>query len=812
MPERVDLSDLPISHHHTEFLDVWKAGSPLLVEAEPGAGKSTLIPLWLLEAASPDQHQVWLVQPRILPARALCQRLAHLRDGKPGQEVGYQVPFDRCASDRTRLLIMTPGILLQRLLADPELPGVGTVILDEVHERSVQQDLAWVWLQELALLRDDLRLILMSATPDPKLQQQLDNRLVAAGRQYPVTTRHQTAGQSEALPNQVIRALQGHDEKSTALVFLPGWRDIEAVTRALRTAWPARRIVRLHSRVDTDEQQAAINPETGPRIIVSTNIAESALTVPDVTLVIDSGLVRRPRFDQGSGVQRLDTQRISQASADQRRGRAGRVQAGQCVRLWSADQALAPVDLPEIRQCDALPLALQIAHWGSPEQELGWLDRPSPLALQQARQQLQAWQLLDHNGQISQAGQQVSQLGTHPRLAALLQGFRRELGSTWPTQAMTLVLWLHFGDQGADDPQASDSASLLKSKAQQLQHNWQWQRLAKRWQRILEVRLSNNNAVSPEALAAAAATAWPDRVAHCQPSGRYHLASGVSVELPMASSEWALILTLARQGKHHRGSGLDLRMQPEQVRQLAQQRQVLEYHKGRWRMTESLQLGERVVEQTNRPVTAQELGPALLEHYQNQPPDQWPWPERTRRLLLRTRIAAEHNLLPLPDLQDDALQANMKDWFEPFLTILDDPTVAPDRLPWHDALCTLIGATAVRQLNQWIPDRYTLPSGREVKVAISEHGQLIVSGKLQEFFGTEDLSTAKDRLPITAQLLSPAGRPLAITSDLASFWREGYHAVAREMRGRYPRHPWPDNPETHPATRATNRALRQADD
>lgn len=803
MTDHRSLVELPLNAWRAEFSAQLHEPGIQLVEAEPGAGKSTLIPLWLLEEPTTRDEQIWLIQPRILPTRALARRLAALLGSRVGDQVGYQVPFDRRSSQNTRLLIMTPGIVLQRLLADPQLSGVSAVVLDEIHERAVQQDLAWVWLEELTQLREDLRLVLMSATPDPRLAARVSHQLSAPGRQFPVSTTYQPSRRQEPLPRQVLRALQDVAPDVTALVFLPGWREIEQCTRLLQASLPRCRLVRLHSRVEAEEQQQAIEPATGPRIILSTNIAESALTVPDVTLVVDSGLVRQPRFDQGTGVQRLETRQISQAAADQRRGRAGRVQSGHCVRLWSADTPLAAVDPPAIHQSDALPLALQLAHWGSPVADLAWPDPPNPLALQQANTRLRNWQMLDEQQRITAYGRQVSALGTHPRLAALLQHMRRDLGTRWPEGALALVLWLHFEPEGQ-----GEDTDLLAAACRQLAQHRQWQQLAERWQRVLECRVSADLPVRVHELGRILASAWPDRIAHRQASGRYHLSSGISVTLPHLTAEWALVLTLNRQGQAHSGLGLGITVTAEQMQTLAHCTRTLHFHRGRWRQHQRWHLGDRCIREEQAELTNSELTQALPEHFRQLPPADWPWPEHCRRLLLRARVARSHDLLPLPDLDDASLQASLPEWLGPFLSGQTLASCAPEQLPWHEGLCHWLGHSAVQQLAEQVPDRVTLPSGRTVAVTLDQEDRLLVSGKLQEFFGIERFELAAGRIPLTVQLLSPAGRPLAVTADLKSFWAGEYQVVAREMRGRYPRHPWPEDPLSHPPTRATKKAMR----
>jgi len=437
----VNLPELPLSDYRAEFERGMESG-PLLLEAEPGAGKSTLAPLWAL-AAVPAGQQVWLVQPRVLAARSLARRLAQLLDESVGQSVGYQVPFDRKIQNSTRLVVMTPGILLQRLLADPELSGVATVMLDEVHERSVDQDTAWAWLQEIALLREDLKLVLMSATPDPALRQQVDRQLAAPGRCFPVGLDYlpprQTGQQRrEFIEAHLVRALEtapgGDWRRRTVLVFLPGWRAIERCAGALHKAYSGVPVARLHSRVPDAEQQRALDPEQGPRVILATNIAETSLTIADVTLVIDSGLVRTPEFEQRTGISRLQDRRISRASAEQRRGRAGRVQAGHCIRLWSESEALAPAESPQIRATDYLPLALRLAHWGSPVAELPWLEPPNPMALNHAWGQLRAWRLVDEAHRITRWGRQVS-APPPPTATGPDQGRQRPSGSLADTDS-----------------------------------------------------------------------------------------------------------------------------------------------------------------------------------------------------------------------------------------------------------------------------------------------------------------------------------------------------------------------------------------
>src|SRR5699024_5010138 len=394
-----DYPHLPLSELHDDFCRTLTAGS-LLLEAEPGAGKSTLGPLWALDAV---EGEVWLVQPRVLAATNLAKRLASVVDENVGETVGYQVPFEYKAGRQTRLHLMTPGIFLQRLLANPELPAVGCVMLDEVHERSVDQDTAWALLQEAAILNDALALVLMSATPDSALRQQVDTVLYSPGRCHPVSLAYcppiapaPQHNKPEPIAAHLLRVLAGEVDwqTQTVLVFLPGWRAIEACRQALAHAHPHQAVYRLHSRVTTAEQAHALDASAGPRVILATNIAETSLTIADVTLVIDSGLVREPEFEQRTGVTRLQTRRVSAASAEQRRGRAGRVQAGHCIRLRSAAETLAPQTLPAIRRCDYLPLALRLAHWGSPADQLPWLEAPNPLALASANRRLKRWRFL----------------------------------------------------------------------------------------------------------------------------------------------------------------------------------------------------------------------------------------------------------------------------------------------------------------------------------------------------------------------------------------------------------------------------------
>lgn len=794
----ISLPELPLSSHYAEFMEAL-GSAPLLLEAEPGAGKSTLAPLWVLQH-TPSHQQVWLVQPRVLAAQALAQRLANVWGDALGQTIGYQVPYDSCMSDETRLLLMTPGVLLQRLLGNSTLDGVACVMLDEIHERGVNQDMAWALLQEVNILRDDLQLILMSATPDPALQQQIPQRLFAAGRCFPVTTQYQPPKQSsvtspERVDAQVLRALTSHPQwqVSTCLVFLPGWREIEDCATVIAQHFPAHKILRLHSRVAASEQAAALNPAQGARIILATNIAETSLTIPDVTLVVDSGLARRAEYEQRTGITRLRTAHISQASAEQRRGRAGRVQAGHCIRLWSQDQYLAAADLPEIRTTDYLPLALRIAHWGSPAESLPWLEAPNAMALHAAQQQLQQMALITVDKKITPKGARVSELGAHPRVAALLMQHEKTISE----QTLLLSLALHFelsSEQDMDD--------LLQQAAQELQRNRHWQLQQKRWLSVLGLQ-KNTAPINPLFLA----TAFSDRIGFLQDSGRYRLNSGMSVHAQRGlESPWAVFPIVFSKNKSHCGIGLRLQLTSEQQRQLSQSHTELIY-KQQWQEKIIWRMGGVIIDEQVTPIAAKDIAPKLLAHIQTLVAEkglmQLQWPADALRFLQRARLLKEKELLTLPDISDVGLAQSLSRWLLPFL----DAQTRLDNLPWQTALEFYMGYEACQKITALLPEKMTLPSGRNITVEFSSEGVPQVSAKLQEFFGCEELQIADGRLPLKIHLLSPNGSPLAITMNLKTFWQQAYPDVRKEMRGRYPRHPWPDNPLEHEATALTKRKL-----
>lgn len=797
----MQLPDLPLSALHADFIAAL-ASTPLLLEAEPGAGKSTLAPLWVLQQA-PAGQQVWLVQPRVLAAQALAQRLSHLLGETPGQQVGYQVPYDSRMSANTCLVLMTPGILLQHLLQNPTLDGVACVMLDEIHERSVNQDMAWAFLQEVQILRDDLQLVLMSATPDPALQQQIANRIFAPGRCFPVSTQYQPAKQNpnayaEKIEEQLLRALIAYPQwqNTTVLVFLPGWREIENCANLIAQKFVGQKIFRLHSRVPSNEQAAALDSTQGPRLILATNIAETSLTIADVTLVIDSGLARRADYEQRTGVTRLRTTRISMASAEQRRGRAGRVQAGHCIRLWSQDQPLAAADLPEIRATDYLPLALRIAHWGSPVDSLPWLEAPNKLALNFAVQQLQKMQLLDEHGNVTAAGKTVSALGTHPRIAAFLLLHKTTISEA----ALLLSLALHF-ELAAEQ----DFSAVLDDAACELARNRQWQQQQKRWLAVLS--LQKNAAVLDPLLLA---RVFSDRIGFKQDSGRYRLNSGMSVE-PQGKldAQWAVFPLLNTKPKSHSGVGIALQLNADQQRQLSQAQTALVFKQQRWQEHTRWSMGGVVIDETWQAIPADKIAQKLLEHIRlfiaEKGFDQLIWSDKARALLERARLVVTHQLGELPAVDDETLVRNVHQWLLPFL----NESTRLDQLPLQDALEFYLGYEHCQKIAQLLPDKIDLPSGRSVAVDFASDGSAQISAKLQEFFGCEQLQLASGKIPLKIHLLSPNGSPLAITTNLQTFWQQAYPEVRKEMRGRYPRHPWPENPLEHEATALTKRKLAQ---
>lgn len=810
--------------------------APLLLEAEPGAGKSTLVPLWLLHELLADNRAgtIYLVQPRILAAQALAARLAALTHTTLGELVGYQVPHRQKLGDATRLIVTTPGLLVQKLLRDPEGQGIACVILDEIHERSVNQDLLFAILQEVQVLNDALELLLMTATPDAKLRAAVPQSLFAPGFCHPVTVRylppqgasHHFSFEREQLPSLVAEALASHADvdQHTVLVFLPGWGAIESVAGHLQARMPQLALHRLHSRVDAREQARALDEASGPRIILSTNIAETSLTIKDVTLVIDAGLMRRQQFEQKTAVARLRTGRISQASAEQRAGRAGRVQAGTCIRLWSKDERLAGADLPELRACDYLPLALKIAHWGAPSDSLPWLEKPNPLALEQAFRALTQWQLVapsDTGGwAITERGRRASELGTHPRIAALLLEIAESQESLNRAALLLTCAALH-----ADLHVTPNLDDWLAQAAHELAQNAVWQQQLERWQRQLRLPQAfvKGWRLAPDAYAfgplehACLARALVDRLGVLQVSGRYGLANGASFGSALdkttkpCQSEFALALALGIFRDELIGVTVPLNIDAQLRQTLTTRVREPQFKNARWSWREREYLGPQVLSERSLPSDAALL-PAvvrvLISEVQSALARQSLaelMSHEAAALLGKARLLMGKNLLAPLALDDASLSDTLEQWLGPFI----DETSTLARMPWRAGLEFYLGYERLNTVQQLVPDAITLPSGRRVAVEFNEAGEVCVAAKLQEFFGCESLEFAEGRLPVKISLLSPNGSPLAVTSNLKTFWQNAYPEVRKTTRGRYPRHPWPEDPLAHAATALTNRKLQQ---
>ena len=830
-------------------------GSTLVLQAPPGAGKTTRVPLALLEHTPADAGAIWILEPRRITARTAAERLAAELGEPVGQRVGYSVRLESRTSAATRVEVLTAGLFLRRLQADPALEGVGWLLFDEFHERSADGDLALALVRQArSLLTPELRLALMSATLDaePLAAAIPGARLLQSeGRHHPVAISHQRPREGERLERQVLRALEEHwleqrfEERPpqaagpTALVFLPGQREIQACLRAISdTVW-GRQIscLALHGNLPLTAQSRAIEParDANGKVVLATSIAESSLTIAGVTLVIDAGLSRRSRFNPATGMEGLITVPASLASAEQRAGRAGRLGPGRCIRLWSPaeQQRRAAFDPPELQDADPLPIALQLAQWGDPlGAGLTWLDPPPEQPLRDARELLLRLDALEPASlQLSHHGRQLAGLGLHPRLGHLLLLAHRQ-GQLELGCALAVLLSerdpLERQESGCDllhrlDWLRQDGRDAQRQRMRQLQQQLRRQVLAA----CPSVECSGMALSAPgdEALDAAflLALAYPERLALARPGqpGRFLMRSGrgalVHPADPLAGCEALAIAIADGEGSNARVQ-LALPLDGASLRQWArdagadwQRSASWDRELGRVRREERLVLDALVLER--RPWSgamndreAASVSAALISGIRERGLSCLPWSPGSTQLRQRLALAHRHLGAPWPDTADPTLLEQLERWLGPHLSGLGGLEEL-QRLDLVEALWGDSPWELRRQLEALLPTTLPVPSGRQVPLDYSGETP-VLAAKLQELFGATATPTVLEgRLPVTVHLLTPAGRPAAITQDLAGFWERGYAEVRRDLRGRYPKHPWPDDPRQAVATALTKARL-----
>ena len=803
----------------------------LVLEAPPGAGKTTQVPLALLDASWLAGRRIVMLEPRRVAARSAAMFMAGQLGEEVGQTVGYRIRFENRVSARTRIEVVTEGILTRMIQDDPELEGIGALLFDEFHERHLAADLGLALALDVqAGLREDLRIVVMSATLDgQRLAAFLDApRLSSEGRGHPVAISHFPARREESLEAQARRAAEEALARhpGDVLVFLPGQREIARVQAALEAAVlpDDAEVLALHGELPVEQQSRVLQaaPDGRRRIVLATNVAESSVTLPGVRVVIDSGLAREPRFDPNSGFPRLDVVPIAQASADQRAGRAGRVAEGWAWRLWPQSQRLEAQRRPEIAQVELAGLALELAAWGS--EGLRFVDPPPPGALAAARELLQRLGALAASGGITAQGRRMLALGTHPRLAAMLLAARTPRQQALSADLAALV--------EARDP--------LRSRSDALAERWRAlaafrsgrvpadasrsalaaiDAAARQWRRRLRCEAAPPPDIEAHELGDLLAHAYPDRIAARHPVDplRYQLANGRSARLfedsALRGEPWLVASELRHEA---RGDALLLRAAPvdEAFLRADFRERFVEREGAVWDADKRALVARREsrfdrIVLDSRPagrVDPDQAAQALTDAVRELGLVALPWTEGLRQW--QAREVSLRQWMPelgLPDLSDAALQATLDDWLKPAFagkTRLD----ALSEAELGEALKSPLAWGLRQQVERLAPARITVPSGMERRIdyALDHEGAPqppVLAVKLQELFGLADTPRVADgRVPLTLHLLSPGGKPLQVTGDLRSFWNRTYPEVRKEMKGRYPRHPWPDDPWSATAT------------
>ncbi|WP_426687404.1 ATP-dependent helicase HrpB [Rhodanobacter ginsengiterrae] len=814
----------------------------LVLEAPPGAGKTTQVPLALLHADWLAGRKIVMLEPRRIAARSAAQFMAQQLGESVGQTVGYRIRFESKVSAATRIEVVTEGILTRLIQHDPELSGIGAIVFDEFHERHLAGDLgAALALDVQATLRPELRLLLMSATLDgERIAQWLDApRLSSPGRSFAVRVEHPPARPQEGIEQQLARIVRQALEENDGdvLAFLPGRREIARTQTVLAQTLTRDdvEVLALHGELSLAEQQAALAPaEPGVRrVVLATNVAESSITLPGIRAVVDSGLAREPRFDPNSGFTRLETVTISQASADQRAGRAGRVAAGTAYRLWPQSRRLEAARSAEIGQAELSSLALELAAWGitaSSAADLRWLDPPPTGALAQAGELLQRLGALGDDGRISALGRRMLELGASPRLAAAAL----RAPASWRALVADLLALLDARSPMRGEQARNDDLRLRLTAL----HAWRDRRgtqareadagalaaieqASKGWRRRLEVSTAASGVPHSHSVGELLLHAFPDRVARRDENNpsRYTLANGRGARLhentALSGEPWLVVIELRRDARDSlilAAAPLDPRVLERDFPAQFSRERSLRWNdqRGAAEAFDELRFGAIVLERHSVPVTPRDALPAMLAAVRARGIDSLPWSDRARRL--RARMQALRGWMPelgLPDVSDAALLASLEDWLAPCLAgshRLD--ALAAEEL--SQALVARLDYEQRRTLEVQAPESLLVPSGQSRQLEYVAGEPPVLAVKLQELFGLADTPrVGGGRVPVTLHLLSPAGRPIQMTQDLKGFWERTYPEVRKELKGRYPRHPWPDDPWTAtPTHRAKPRERR----
>lgn len=841
---------LPIDEALPRLLAALESHRNAVVEAPPGAGKSTGVPLALLAASWAKTNRILMLEPRRLAARAVATRMATLLGEPVGQTVGYRTRLESKVSTRTRIEVVTEGILTRRLQNDPELEGVGIVIFDEFHERSVHADLGLALCLEVQdTLREDLRLLVMSATLDGESVARLLGsapRITSAGKLFAVETHYQSAAPQRTagfhdiagpVARMVLRSLE--TETGDVLVFLPGQGEIRRTERLLLDAGlgAPTRIMPLYGELGPAEQDAALRPSApGQRkVVLSTNLAETSLTIEGIRIVVDSGWVRRSRFDPSSGMNRLETVRISRASADQRRGRAGRLESGICYRLWTESEhaALAAQTPAEILETDLAPLALEIAQWGTPDAaSLRWLDAPPAASFSRARDLLRELEAIDAQGRLTPHGREMGTLGTHPRLAHLLLK-SRELRVPRLGAELAALLGerdLLRGRESARDVDLRLRIDALRRPAQRPAGVDIDQGARKRIRQTADLFMrqlgkseDKPGTVADDMAGVLLAFAYPDRIAQAregnagEPS-RYLLSGGRGAILKdpqiLGRSPYLVVAeldagdreSLIRLAAPLTSQQLETTFAPfiRETERIAWDSRSSAVTASRERWLGALKLEERMLAQPDPQAVRQ----AMLAGLRELGLDALPWTREARALQTRMEFArgADNRATKAwPAVDEATLAGTLEAWLLPWL----DGITRRDHLGRLDLVGILRGLLdwpQQQRLDEIAPTHLEVPSGSRIPIEYGPDGP-VLSVRLQEVFGlTETPRLGGGAVPVTLHLLSPARRPVQVTRDLKSFWARGYAEVKKELKGRYPKHYWPDNPlEAEPTARAKPR-------